>query len=580
MDNEFAYLAQLNDKQREVCISPDNYVLTACPGSGKTRTVTFRLAYLQEKNRTSRLLNIAITYTNRAADEIYTRLENMGVDLSSIWTGTIHQFCMKFIIRPYAMYSDRLRTGYRIIDEYVTKKYCEEIAAELNIKLGYDNPLSIPAIKHEYNNRLAKNKEIDFNLILEIADSLLSECPFIAENLACIIRSLHIDEFQDTNDLQYSILARIVQKNTRINVMFVGDINQAIYGNLGGVAKTAEILSEQFSISLKQDQLSGCYRSTRRIVDYYSHFEVAKTKVFSISSHKDVAGIISYDTITNKKDLHKKIARIIEFHLSRGVDSKDICVVAPQWYQIYPIAKELRKELPTTIFDAPDIMPFKYDPMNPFYLFARLLFTPAGENVKTRKRISSEILDILDREFRLKIPNDYDNYCLLKAVNSAPRNAQSGLVFYQNAIDSIFKTLHVSLREERQLFDAYAAFIEKAEQRIHKYNLPTSIDDFVSFFRERNGVVINTIHGIKGEEFEVVIGFDLLNGHLPHWDYIYNNDKVPLRKRETKKLLYVLCSRAKTYLYLFSETGRTTAKGYPLNATDELCSVAFKYNSI
>lgn len=579
MADEFAYLEQLNEKQREVCTSNDNYMLTACPGSGKTRTVTYRLAYLQEKYQSSRLLNIAITYTNRAADEIYSRLEDMGIDSSSIWTGTIHQFCMKFVIRPYAMYSTRLRTGYHIIDEFVTRKYCEEIAAKFKIKLKYENPLSIPAIRLEYDKRLLQNKEIDFELILELAYSLLSEYPFIAENLSQIIRSIHVDEFQDTNELQYAILSKIVQKNKRINVVFVGDTNQAIYGNLGGVAKSAESLSQQFGISLKQDQLTGCYRSTKRIIDFYSKFEVSKTGVFSASDRKNTQGIISYDTKTDKNKLHIKIAEIIRFHLSQGVESKDICVVAPQWYQIYPIAKKLRYKMPTVIFDAPDIIPFKYDPMNPFYLLARLLFTPSGENVKMRKRISTEILEILNCEYRIPIPDSYDNYTLLKAINSVPQNTENGLLFFQHAVEFIFKTLHIFIENEKQLFEAYSNFIAKAKQRITNYNLPTSIEDFNSFFKERKGIVINTIHGVKGQEFEVVIGFDLLNGHLPHWDYIYS-DKISIRKQETLKLLYVLCSRAKTNLYLFSETGRTTAKGYPLTATDELHSTRYTYDLI
>lgn len=108
MDN-LSFLNDLNTKQQEVCQSPSNFILTACPGSGKTRTITYRLAYLQQKYPSSRKYNIAITYTNRAAEEIESRLDSLGIDTSSIWTGTIHQFCMHFIIRPYAMYSDRLR---------------------------------------------------------------------------------------------------------------------------------------------------------------------------------------------------------------------------------------------------------------------------------------------------------------------------------------------------------------------------------------------------------------------------------------------------------------------------------------
>lgn len=578
MDTNFTFLEQLNDKQRDICVSTNNYVLTACPGSGKTRTITYRLAYLHQKNLPSRLLNIAITYTNRAADEIFNRIENMDIDASTVWTGTIHQFCMKFIIRPYAMYSERLRNGYHIIDEFVKKQYCDEIATSLGIKVGFEDPLSYSSIKLEYDKRLFSNKEIDFNLILDLSDSLLSDYPFIAENISHIIRSIHVDEFQDTNELQYSILSKIVQKNKKINVLFVGDVNQAIYGSLGGVAKSTASLSKQFGIVFKDDKLTGCYRSTQRIIDLYTNFEVSKTGVVSVSSKKDLCGVVALNSKIDKNDLAPIIAQIIKKQILAGVHDKDICVVAPQWYQIYPIAKQLREELPLICFDAPDVLPFKYDPLNPFYMLARLLFTSSGVNVKARKRTASEVLEILEADYRISIPNYYDSYRLLKTINSSKQNTCDGLTFYKQSIDYLFQSMQISINEEKQLYDVYTAFINKAEQRIKKFDLPCSCDDFYTCFKERNGVVVNTIHGIKGEEYEIVIGFDLLNGHLPHWDYIYDREKSSIRKEETLKLLYVLCSRAKSELFLFSETGRTTKKGYQLNMTDELRSVIYDYD--
>ena len=101
-------LEALSPEQQIACSTPNNILLTACPGSGKTRTLTHRLAYQVLRDPASKKIKIAITYTNRAAEEITNRLEGMNIDQSSIWAGTIHQFCMHFIIRPYAMYSKRL----------------------------------------------------------------------------------------------------------------------------------------------------------------------------------------------------------------------------------------------------------------------------------------------------------------------------------------------------------------------------------------------------------------------------------------------------------------------------------------
>lgn len=150
----------LNDKQKEICISSDNYVLTACPGSGKTRTIVHRLAFLNEKYSESRKLNIAITFTNRAADEMENRLNDMGIESDSIWTGTIHQFCMQYIIRPYAMYSSRLKCGYHIIDEYKKDRYGKQIASDLQINVKqYENPFENKNIRDEYEQIKREKKK-------------------------------------------------------------------------------------------------------------------------------------------------------------------------------------------------------------------------------------------------------------------------------------------------------------------------------------------------------------------------------------------------------------------------------------
>lgn len=210
---EYDFLNDLNEKQKYVCVSEDNFILTACPGSGKTRTLTYRLAFLCKKFAGSRLLNIAITYTNRAAEEIEERLTGLNIETSSIWTGTIHSFCLNYIIRPYAMYHPRLKYGYRIIDEYIRDEYIKSIAKELGIG-GYINDLrKNECIKKKYYSLLEKNKEIDFDMILLYACDLISNNIFIAENISGIIRSIHVDEYQDTNEIQYSILAHIINSN-------------------------------------------------------------------------------------------------------------------------------------------------------------------------------------------------------------------------------------------------------------------------------------------------------------------------------------------------------------------------------
>lgn len=285
MNNVEDILSELNIEQKKAVKSERNAVLTACPGSGKTRTIVHRLAYLCMKYSNSRMLNIAITYTNRAADEMNRRLESFDLTMDNYWTGTIHQFCMKFIIRPYSLYLERLRFGYRIIDEYVKYEYAKEIAKELNIKINDGKYFENKHIVCEYKKRLEKNREIDFDNILEESNNLISSYPFIAENIAGIIRSIMVDEYQDTNITQYKILYILYSANQKMNLMFVGDPNQAIYSNLGGNVKTVKEISELFHCEFQELFLNGCYRSTQRLIDYYSLYAINKTDVKSLSEY-------------------------------------------------------------------------------------------------------------------------------------------------------------------------------------------------------------------------------------------------------------------------------------------------------
>lgn len=577
MEYDYKFLEDLNEIQKEVCMNPYNYILTACPGSGKTRTITYRLAYLAEKYSNSKKLNIAITYTNRAADEIEDRLSCMGIDKGNVWTGTIHQFCMKYIIRPYAMYHEKLRKGYQVIDEFVKEEYIKQTATDKGIKYTYVKDLySNKEVLDEYVKRLVDQKKMDFDMILQYSYEILSKNRFVAENVARIIRSIHVDEYQDTNELQYIILAQIINENTKINLLFVGDVNQAIYRNLGGVAKSADEIRVLFPIEFKEKTLVGCYRSTQRIVDYYVNYEVSSTGVISVSEVKDKKGRISLDQHTTKEQLANKIACIIQEQLEKGINEDEICVVAPQWYQIYPMANELRKLLPDNKFDAPDISPIKYDPLNVFCLIAKLLFTQADGHRYTRRKNADDIINMFREDYEVNIQENIDRLDVLKIINATTIINEDGIQTLKNTITNVFRLLSIEIKGKIE--EAYNYFFEKIIYRIQQYDLKCDYKSIQSSFSEKKGIVINTIHGVKGEEYITVIGFDLLNGHLPHWDYIYNKELKLVKHEETMKMLYVLCSRAKENLFLISERGRKTKRDSSYKTTEELACCCFDYD--
>ena len=578
MDN-ISFLDKLNPQQKQVCIDEGNILLKACPGSGKTRTLTYKIAYLVEKYIDSKKLNIAIPYTNRAADEIRERLEKVETPEDKVWVGTIHQFCLEFIIRPYTMYHKRLRKGYHIIDEYVTKQYIEEIIEELGIDIGYSKPFEYPEILEKYQKKLLDEKEIDFNDILSISFDLISDKKFIAENISGIIRTILVDEYQDTNELQYKILSSIVRADKKIQVTFVGDTDQAIYGGLGGVAKTCDELQKEFGIKFLERKLDGCYRSTQRIVDYYSYFQLKGMKIQAVSDIKDEIGCLIYDNTINKSELFEKIACIVKDELSKGIPETEICIIAPQWWLLFPLSKKMKELLPDVKFDAPDITPIKYDPMNIFYLISKLLFTESGKRITSRKRVANEIIEILTEEYKIRLSEQIDSYRVLKVINSIYPTKENGIAYLQEAISKFLVGIGIELSIEASLYKAYEDFMERIKDRVKNNHLSTDIDVFRQCFKEKEGVVINTFHGVKGEEYTTVIAFGILKGYIPHWDIIINKP-IDYQKNETKKLLYVVCSRAKKNLFLFSEQGRTTQKGAPLVSTDEILEIDYEYDSL
>ena len=88
------------------------------PGSGKTRTLTYKVAYELSRLESSKQRVVAITYTHRAADEIHERIENLGVDTTQLWIGTIHSFCLEWILKPYGIYNSELSHGFRVINSH------------------------------------------------------------------------------------------------------------------------------------------------------------------------------------------------------------------------------------------------------------------------------------------------------------------------------------------------------------------------------------------------------------------------------------------------------------------------------
>ena len=208
----------LNKEQEEAILNSESILLIACPGSGKTRTLTYKIAYELSRLESSKKFVIAITYTNNAADEIKHRIELLGVNTEQLWIGTIHSFCLEWILKPYHLYSDRLKNGFRVINSYESEEILTELCKPYKSQkitywdcgllaktdgiyltcLDSSKHKSLQSITSTYFEILEQNNQIDFEQILFYSYKLLESNPIISKILCKLFPFILIDEYQDT----------------------------------------------------------------------------------------------------------------------------------------------------------------------------------------------------------------------------------------------------------------------------------------------------------------------------------------------------------------------------------------------
>ncbi|PEL79235.1 MULTISPECIES: UvrD-helicase domain-containing protein [Bacillus cereus group] len=587
----------LNELQQAALEYEGNALVLACPGSGKTRVLTLKIAREIEKlsKRTDRIA--ALTFTNRAADEIDKRISDMGIDISKLWTGTIHSFCLQWIIKPYGIYLPELEKGFSILDEFKAEIFKEELKRKYSIPM-YQNFLTrrdregnylndsehLNNIAKEYHETILENKMIDFDLILYFSYVLLEIYPKISVNISKIFKYFFIDEFQDTQDLQYAIVGKIFKAaEGACEIFLVGDPDQAIFKSLGGIVKTVSEISEEIGgYDIKELKLSGNYRSTQRIIDFYRNFQSIDLAIESMAEYCDEQGIITFDKYTHKNNLVEKIAVIIQEKIKEGIPPNEICVLAPKWNFLTSIARKLKSYLPDIPLDAPGLTVLPRDRDNFWYKLTRIILTPRDPNrFLIRMKWAKEILEELVRLDCIAIKIDSDR-CrqFLKIINSLNVENQDAIEFLEKAFEQIFERIKIDYTSNESLGAQWENFFSGVKRRYEREDfkdIPKDIIYMKKMFNSKEGIVINTCQGVKGEEFHTVIAFGLLRGYLPHWDHII--DQPPqIEREESNKSLYVIGSRAKRQLYLFAETGYLTKGRKPYEINRQLNNVEFTYD--
>jgi DNA helicase-2/ATP-dependent DNA helicase PcrA len=589
----------LNPEQEAAVAEERSVFLVACPGSGKTRTLTYKIASELSNLESDKQWVVAITYTHRAADEIHERVENLGVDTSMLWIGTIHSFCLEWVLKPYAIYHDALKHRFRVINSHDTERLVTELcrpyrnptildwdcrhyytSAGRTLTCHVNKQPYVRRILDQYRANLLENRQIDFELVLCFAYELIVQQPSISKLLGSLFSWVLVDEYQDTKEIQYAILASILKAGQgKVRTLIVGDPNQAIYGSLGGYAITAAEFSAMAGIDLKEMELSRNYRSSDRIVRYFANYNVHATKISSDAKHKDFPSLISFDPVTSRYDLEAELARLIRYNIETvGIAPHEVCVLAPQWVHLASMTRKLVASLPEYSFDGPGMVPFARDIDNFWYKLSKIVLTQASPRVYVRRlRWVGELLAAL-ADAGADI-SKLSRKSLLKNCNSIAIAAEDGLTYLEEFFDELFARIGINFRSVPALLEQYDAFFGSSKARIQRLQSEGAefvgkISMFRKVFESRSGITVSTIHGVKGDEFDAVIAYALLEGMVP-------NFKDPNPQDSAKKLLYVICSRARKNLHLIAERDRMRGGGrgeYPATTVLETCR--FTYDDV
>ena len=605
-------LEQLNEEQIKPVLETEGAVLVlAGAGSGKTRVLTSRIAYLVEEKGVPADAILAITFTNKAANEMKERLSRI-VDISRSWVCTIHSMCVR-ILRKFAteaglhenfsIYSEVERNNIvkksfqecDFDDEKLLKsakfhianakmlgfdpeKYAEEYAGEHDIE-------EITKIYTRYQKHLRENNALDFDDLLNETRRLLKRNDDAREYLSGVFRYILVDEFQDTNAVQYEIIKLLA--STHGNLFVVGDDDQSIYGWRG--AKIENILHfEKDFKGAKVFKLERNYRSTKTILN------LANTVIKNNGRRKDKTLWTENEQGEPAKVYEAEeesgearyIAHTIAGLVARGYEYSDFAVLMRLNALTRAFEQEFTSDaIPYKVFggfkfferkEIKDLLAYLRLISNPFDSEAatRIInFPKRGIGAKTVESLQNyafenelsiydALLDLdemgfssgtrqkLD-EFRTLIKGwiiDSQDMPVNELVKKIIVDTKMREVYADESDESINK--RANIEEFINSVDEYCRLNEGATLTDYLQQVTLSSD--TDEMDDSNYVTLATIHSVKGLEFKCVFVCGMEENILPVSRAVMNDDDM----EEERRLTYVAITRAKERIFLTRSKSR------------------------
>ena len=605
------YLNDLNPKQKEACEATEGpSLIIAGAGSGKTRVLTYRVAYLINDCLVHPSSILAITFTNKAAKEMRDRLESLIGDQAKWVTAmTFHSFCAYILRREINIIKGRSRT-FQIIDDDETETMIKNAMAEINIDSKLLKPSivanAISAIKSrmvsleyydkhyddrirkimdQYNADLIKNNLLDFDDLILLTMEIFENHPEVLERYQNIYRYILVDEFQDTSNIQYDLVKLIGWKNK--NVFIVGDEDQSIYSFRGANINNIRKFMKDFP-GFHKYVLDQNYRSTVNILDcansLIKHNEDRIPKDLWTVNQKgeDVRLLAAYSDKAEAREVASEIERLVEY---KGYKYEDIAIL----YRNNAISRNFENEfisdkIPYQIYsglsfykrkEVKDIIAYLRLIINPddFFSFKRVINSPkrgVGDTSISRIQtmVDYEHLSIWDSALKAdvnKTVKDTINTFFGMIVSLREDIAKMPLFTFLNSVYektgyiAYIKSLDADegfTRDEniKELFTAISEIqsLGSVSETIQSYiDSVTLMTDLDIESKDPNHVSMMTMHTAKGLEFKVVFAVALEQGLIPGYRAVSSKEI-----EEERRIFYVAITRAEERLYLTYATSR------------------------
>ncbi|EHL15907.1 hypothetical protein HMPREF9629_01621 [Peptoanaerobacter stomatis] len=604
-------LDKLNEKQKQAVITTDGALLIlAGAGSGKTRVITNKIAYLIEEKNVNPYNILAITFTNKAAKEMQSRVEDLiGIDSKRVWISTFHAFCTR-ILRyeaSHILYENNF-TIYDTQDKQVLIKNCMDI-------LGYDKEtLNIASVASEisrakdsmvsvddyeaeatsdyrnskiarvyrlYQEELKKNNAMDFDDLIYNCIRLFKLHKEVLEKYQDKFEYIMVDEYQDTNYSQYLLIKMLSQKHK--NICVVGDDDQSIYGWRGADIRNILEFEKDFE-NVIQIKLEQNYRSTSNIINaagtVIKNNEGRKDKRIWTSS--DNGDKITIYEATSENDESLYVAQNIRKLTEQGYKYSDFAVL----YRANALSRKyeeafMKYKIPYKIFggikfydrmEIKDILAYLrlIDNKNDDVSLKRIINVPKrGIGAKTVEK-----LEQYAREHSISMLDSIEYISQIIGAGKAQESIKKFAVMI-GALKAFAKILPVSELLEKVISSTNYenSLIEEktpeSQSRLENINElksviqefeRTSEDKSLSDFlqnatlstdmdeddKKSNYATLMTIHSAKGLEFPVVFIVAAEENIFPSSRSVLDESKL----EEERRLCYVAITRAKEKLFI------------------------------